>query len=411
MQLTTNEGDVQRDPVASTIASRLKLAIVSPNEATMRHLVEMLRAWNPGHGTTAYQGGIEQLGRIAEQERPDVMIVEGVRADHDELVALERVTTRHPQMAVILLSPNQTPDFLRHGMRIGLRELLPMPVPKESLFEAIGRVQQRLTAAAPAEKTGRVISLIGAKGGSGTTFIAANLAYALAAETELRVALLDLNSQFGDAALYICDRHHPTNLADVARQIHRIDGSLLASSMLEVLPNFHVLPAPDEPEQALHVRPEHIDALLWVAASHYDFVIVDAGRSLDGIALRAMDQSEQILLVLQLGLPFLRDSHRLLSALLALGYGRDKVHLIINRLEKRGDIVLDDAVQALKHSVFHTLPNSFQTVAASINQGVPVMKLAPRDPVSKSLREMASALAPVTQTSGGWLSSLLHRRA
>jgi pilus assembly protein CpaE len=79
----------------------------------------------------------------------------------------------------------------------------------------------------------------------------------------------------------------------------------------------------------------------------------------------------------------------------SLGYGSDKLKLVINRLEKGGDITVANAESALGMKVYRTIPNSYSAVAASVNQGVPVIKLAPRDPVSKALEEMAHELAPV----------------
>ena len=400
---------MHRDSIERQMVTNLKIAIVSPNVTTIEHLRDLLTAWDSGLRLTAVPGGVEQVGRVADQEHPDVLLVEGVRHDQEELAALERVTPRFPNMAVIMLSPNQSAEFLRHGMRIALREILPLPIVKETLLEAVGRIQQRIALASAPKRKGKILSFVGCKGGSGATFLAANLAYALAELEKKQVALIDLNCQFGDASWYVSERVPTATLADVTRQIHRLDATFLALSMIQVLPNFAVLPAPDEPDQALHIRPEQIEALLWVAASHYDVVIVDAARSLDEISVKALDQSEAIFPVLQLTLPFVRDAKRLLRALTALGYGRDKVKLLVNRHEKGGAITVNDVAQALRHEVFRTIPNSFNAVAASVNQGVPIVKLAGRDPVAKAVREMATALA-VTEKGGGWLQSLLPTR-
>ena len=401
--------DAIQKVVQEELPGSMKVSIVSPNIGSIEHLRTLLSGWDASLRLSVALGGVEQAGRIADQEHPDLLIVEGVRRDEEELVALERVTPRFPTMAVVMLSPNQSPEFLRHGMRIGLREILPVPMAKEPLLEAVGRIQQRMALAAAPKRKGKIFTFVGCKGGSGATFLAANLGHALAEMGEKRVALIDLNCQFGDAALYVSERTPTTTLADIARQIHRLDGAFLAASMVEVLPNYGVLAAPDEPEQSLNIAPEHVDALLWLAASHYDFVVVDAGRSLDGLTLRAMDQADLIFPVLQLTLPFVRDAKRLLRALAGLGYGKEKLRLIVNRHEKRGEVGVEDAERVLGIESFMTVPNSFTTVAASINQGVPISKLAPRDPVAKALREMAVAFA-ATKQSGGWLKNLLPTR-
>ena len=400
---------MHRESVEKSVITKLKIAIVSRDKGTMEYLRAVLHNWDSSLQLMGSPGGVEQAGRVADEKHPDVLIIEGARRDEEELLALERVTPRHPNMAVIMLSPNDTPEFLRHGMRIGLRDILPLPVAKEALLDAVGRIQQRIALSAAPERRAKVVAFVGCKGGSGATFLATNLAYALAEDKGTKVALIDLNRQFGDAALYVSNRAPTSNLADVTRQVHRLDDSFLASSMTHVLPNYHVLAAPEDAEEALHIRPEQIDALLWVAASHYDFVVLDAGRSLDEVTVRAMDQSQTIFSVLQLTLPFLRDGKRLLHALGALGYDKDKVQLLVNRQERKGVISVEDVAQTLGRQVFRTIPNSFNAVADSINQGVPILKLAPRDPVSRALREMAAALATVKK-GGGWLRGLLPAR-
>jgi pilus assembly protein CpaE len=284
-----------------------------------------------------------------------------------------------------------------------------MPVAKELLLDAIGRIQQRIAAARVPKRTGRTFSFVGCKGGSGVTFLAANIAYAIAQQDATkRVALLDLNCQFGDVALYVSHESPTANLGDVTREVHRLDGALLASSMLHVLPNLHVLGAPEEPEQALQIRPEHIDALLWVAASHYDIVIVDVGRSLDSISIRAMDASELIFPVLQLSVHFIRDAKRVVRALSALGYCDAKLRLLANRVEARGMVTLKDVSSTLRQQIAHTVPNGFAGVAASIDQGVPIVKLEPRNPVARALRDLARELVPAPEEHSGWIRNLLQ---
>lgn len=392
---------MHRDPTAAAAAVKLKIALVSPHPASLEVLKAMLEEWGGAPEISLHAGGMELAARAVAEAAPDVLLVETARHDLAELAALELVTVRHPALAAILASPNHSADFLRQAMRIGVREVLPLPVPREALFEALGRVRQR-AAPVPARRRARILSFVGCKGGSGATFIATNVAHLLAEQEGKKVALIDLNFQFGDAALYVTHRVPARTLADVADEAHRLDASLLANSMLQVLPNFHILPAPEDPEQALRVRPESIDPLLEVAGSAYDVVIVDAGRTLDDVTVRAMDRSDTVYAVLQLNLPFLRDAKRLLRVLTSLGYGRDKVKLVVNRFHKRSTITLEDLQETLQHEVFRTLPNSFDAVTASVNQGVPIFKLASRDPVSRGLREIAGTLVEAKKEAGGW---------
>src|SRR5262245_45580806 len=131
----------------------MKLAIVSAQPT----MLEQVRAFllQPGEsalGLSLHMGGVESAARIAEQVRPDILLVGGERHDLGELAALEPLTARHPAPAVMLVSANQSAEFLREAMRIGLREVLPEPVSREALLDAIGRVRKRY-ASQPARRS------------------------------------------------------------------------------------------------------------------------------------------------------------------------------------------------------------------------------------------------------------------
>jgi pilus assembly protein CpaE len=240
-----------------------------------------------------------------------------------------------------------------------------------------------------------VLAFVSCKGGSGATFLAANLAYALAAEGR-RTALLDFNLQFGDALLFLSDRRPVRTLADLARAGSRLDATYLAASMTEVGP-LGVLAGAEDPAQAVDVLPEHIDALLTLARSRYDFVVVDVGRGLDARSLRALDQADFIYPVLQITLPFIRDGRRLLDVFRGLDYPAEKVRLIVNRHEKRGDIGIAQVERTLCAPVTRAIPNHYAAAAASVNQGIPMVALARGNPISRELLQWGAELgsAPV----------------
>lgn len=397
---------MHREALDTVMAAHLNIVLVSRSSQT----AQLFRAGLPADGQShrVIEGGVEQALLAAEKMRPDALVVEGARHDEAELLALEPLVLTDPGCSVVFLSNNQSAEFLRLGMRIGLREILPLPLAMDALLRTVCRHHER--AGVAARRAGsRIYCFIGCKGGSGTTFLAANLGYALAGQKK-KVALIDINTQFGDAAVYVSDRTPRFTLADVAHAADRLDGVMLASSMLQVLPNFHVLAAPEDPDQAMQVRAEGVDAVLAMAAAHYDVVIVDGGRSLNALTVRAMDRADVVYVVIQQSVPYLRDAQRMLRALSGLGYGHDKVKLIINRFSKKAVVGPDEIAGSLQHEVHRLIPNSFEAVAHSIDQGVPISKLAARDPVARSLEEMAGVLAGARKHPGGWLKSLWATR-
>ena len=387
----------------------MKIIVISPDKVLKEQIRLGLQSIDSSRQVLWFDDGLENLALAATREHPDLVIMEGLSNEENKLKVLEQFSLRYPNVALIILCENASSEFLMGAMRSGVKDVLHLPLVMSELQLTVGRIEAKLKKADPMQKRAKVIAFVASKGGSGATFLACNLGYVLAATNEAKVALLDLNLQFGDAALFVSD-HVPANtLADVTANISRLDASLLTSSMVQVLPNFGVLAAPEDAEHAQDVKPEHIEALLKLTSAQYDYVIMDIGRTLNATSVKALDHADLIFVVLQETLPFIRDSKRLIHALQSLGYTKGKVHLIINRYEKGGDIRLEDVEATLGMKVFKTIPNSYEAVSASVNQGVPIMKIARHDPVTKALQEVAQKLTEGSQTKkNGWLASLLH---
>lgn len=386
----------------------MKIAVVSRNDKHLAEIARLLRERSPSDGVDVVSGTLEKLAGIADLSSPDVLILDQPSVEGGDLERLERLSHLYPRMAFILLCQQKTPDFLIQAMRAGVREVLPSPVSAGELVPAIERIEQKLESGAQAN--GQVLAFVSCKGGSGATFLATNLGYALAVQEKKRVALIDLNLQFGDASLFVSDQKPQVTLSEVCQQIHRLDPSFLASSMLNIEPNYGVLAAPEDPTHASYVKPEHIDMILKLARRHYDFILLDMGRSLDAVSIRALDQADMIFPILQTTLPFIRDGKRLLNVFRSLDYRKDKIHLIVNRHEKNGEIRRQDLEAAYGMEIYRSIPNHYEAAAASVNQGVPILKLAKNSPISKALQEFARSLVgDADQASQGWFSRVFQR--
>ncbi len=385
----------------------MKITAISSNEKQLFEIARILRERSLTDQVDVVTGLLDKLHKF-DGGAPDLLLVAQPLLNGDDLERLESLNIQYPDMAIVIACQQQTPDFLLQAMRSGVREVMPLPFEPAQLLGAVRRIDDKLNVST--RNLGKVLAFISCKGGSGATFIATNLGYALAAVEGKKVCVLDLNLQFGDASLFVSDQRPAASVASVAQQIHRLDQSLLLSAMVQVTPNFHVLAAPEDPTQANDVLPEHIDALLRLARQYYDFVLLDIGRSLDAVSVRALDQADMIFPILQATLPYIRDGKRLLQVFRSLDYRKDKIHLIVNRHSNNGDIRLRDCEQAYGMEMYRTIPNHYEAAAASVNQGVPILQLQRTSPVSKALQELARTLAGEHNTeSRGWLSRILQR--
>ena len=224
--------------------------------------------------------------------------------------------------------------------------------------------------------------------------------------------LVDLNLQFGDALSYVHDGRPAATLADVAKDIGRLDATLLAASCVKVAGGCSVLAAPEDLAHALEIKPEQVDSILALAAAQYDYVILDVPRALDQAAIKALDRASRIFAVMQSALPDLRHAGRLLQAFRALGYPPDRTEVILNRFERGSEIGIDQVQRVMGPGVrLRTLPNAWKDASTSINHGEPLAVSARSGALTRQLGELAASLVPASQASPRGLIERLFRRA
>lgn len=334
--------------------------------------------------------GMPKDGLPAMAGQPVLVIIDGSSFSDGAANLLPRTAERYPQAVIILLSSDRSPEYLIAAMRAGVREMLPLPLLASELDAALDRLSNKFAVAQQPE--GKVLSFVSAKGGAGTTFVAANLGHALSLLGKKRVLLIDLNTAFGDAALYVSDIKPDRTLADVCREINRLDINLLESSVVRVSPLYSILAAPAEPDPGGDLSADHLMTIVHLARRYFDFVIIDLGRQVSSASVRVLDNSDSIYLVLQQSLPDLRGARHLIEIFGTLGYRREKVHLLLNRFESSAPLSTSEIERILDLRVDSRVPNNFEVANDSINQGVPVLQLARNSTIAKSLADWVNRL-------------------
>jgi pilus assembly protein CpaE len=339
-----------------------------------------------------------------------MLILDVGREDAAALDTLAKISSQFPQLTIVMMSENRAPALLTAAMQAGVREVLAWPPVAAEIAAVLERARQRGAGAARPATHGKVLGFIACKGGSGATFIAANLGYALAVEQQRRVLLIDLNLQYGDASFFFFSGQQlPGSIASVVRRAGQMDAMLLEASCIKVAPNLHVLPAPDEPAAIIDIEPEGIKQLLALAATQYDYVLVDMDRAIDIVSLAALDQADTVFAIMQSMVPDMRDARTLLRAFNQLGYADSKLQFIVNRGDKKEDAPARPIERGLGIDFYRTIPNDYFNASASVNQGVSILELAPASPVSKALREIATEMTGVSLGRESWFRRVLRR--
>jgi pilus assembly protein CpaE len=385
----------------------MKIKVVSASATRAEQVAQLIRETGGALDISTVTGTVKTLPPFINGSRPSLLVVDG--ADAGELEALGVLAHVHPELETIVISAEQSPAFLLRAMQMGVREVLPPALNATALQAAVRRVAHK-RAPALAAAQGEVLAFMACKGGSGASFIAANIAHILSTQGERKVALIDLDLQFGNALLLLSDQRAVNDVAEVARSIGRLDADLLRASMVQVSGNLSVLAAPEDLSQALEVKAAHVEAIIKQARQVFDYVVLDVGRSMDTVSLKALDLATHVFPVLQLSLPQIRDARRLRALFRSLEYAPEKIHWIVNRHQKGGEIDLDAMEQTLDVKGLTTIPNHFKGVNASVNQGIPIDRLAPGNPVARALADLAKKVAPLQggAKKDGWLASMFN---
>ena len=323
------------------------------------------------------------------EHMPDLLLLHVSHLWREELAAL----LLHPlkeRPPLLVCGPLDEREGMRLAMQAGARDFLPEPVKPDELQAALGRMQ--MEARAERGDEGKLIAVMNAKGGSGASMLACNLAHQLSIQGG-RTLLLDLDLQFGSVghSLDVQSTHSPM---EVLQQADTLDSIALRGFCSHYSPTLHVLGGrTDELCLQQDVRLEQLENLLRLARSSYDWVVVDLPRQIDHLTGISLEQADRIYIVLQQSLSHLKDGTRLTRILRDdLGISSSRLQVVVNRYNKASPVTLKDVTEALRCTEVHKLPNDFAVVSESLNTGVPLERHAPRSAINLALRELSQNL-------------------
>ncbi|MGI9066873.1 MAG: AAA family ATPase [Pyrinomonadaceae bacterium] len=331
---------------------------------------------------------VEQLHQEIVRLKPMAAIISLGANSEQGINLIKRLSSESPKTALISAAQNASPDLLLQSLRAGAREFLQLPISAEELKTVLDRVADFCADQVEApKKKGRMVAVFSSKGGCGTSFIATNLA----ASTGARTVLVDLNLQAGDLPLFLgVDPKY--SFADMAENRNRLDDALISSFTTPCSSNLSLLAAPKEADLADEIEPEHVFEVLRRLRESYDYVVLDPQHTFDSITLAALDQSDEIVLVLTLDIPAIRSTQRALEIFDKLGYPRKKIRIVVNRWSKQIDLDLRQVEKFLGEPVIGFIPSDYQTAVTSINLGRPLVQSEPNSKIALEIRRMAQTI-------------------
>jgi pilus assembly protein CpaE len=385
-------------------------ALISGRSREQVQAIEAMLAGLPGitlQTRVVANGHVDPLYGLTQIPQVLVMIL----SEHwaDELNALlERAPRERP--ATLVLGAPDNASAMRLAMQAGVRDYLLQPVVREELIGAVQKVLH-------AERSGvggtaRITAVMNAKGGAGASFLACNVAHTMAAQWKRRVALVDLDLQFGSLALGL-DLNPRIGILQALAAARELDAVSLEGyatrhasgvELYGVVPDHVVLPG--------EIAPAALVRVLELLGRAYDHVVVDLPRQIDPLATAVIERAENIAVVVQQSIAHARDGKRLTGILRdELEIPAERLRLVLNRYEPKHRIGRAEIEQSLRCARTWTIPNDFRRAAEAADVGVPLHDAAARAPITRSIHTLAGDLLGIepkrgllSRAFGGWFA-------
>lgn len=384
----------QSNPAEDEIspAPRLTVAMIGSDPvsaSTLRHMlvqtgaVKEVREW-PSCAAAEFH---------APQEVPDVVLLD-LSGDHEADFEFARALVKlQPSVTVAICSAHKqsNPEFLLQAMRAGVREFLEKPYDRIDVSAIITRVAKASRQSESPKRTasGKLMTVLGTKGGVGTSTVAVNLAVRLAGIPGKTAVLLDFSRPMGDVAALL-DLKPRFELREALENFRRLDPTMLNGLLTVHGSGLYVLCGAARLEEWNGAEFAAVERIVDVARKTFDFVVMDLGSFYSPEWQKQLQDSE-VLLVSEADLPGLAKLHRHLDALEKLKVSATRVRLVINRWHRHDEEALEKVEKDMRTPVFARLPNDFKQVTQAILHGVTVDQGS--DSLGSSFQEMAGRLA------------------
>src|SRR5215216_437211 len=306
----------------------------------------------------------------------------------------------HTQAPVVLLASGEASALLEDALDADVTDVLLLPQLTENIVFAVRKAAHAgRRAKARHGRDGRIVTVFCPKGGTGKTVTATNLATALAKYHSKRTLLLDLDLQFGDAAIMLGIEPEKT-IQDLVTAPGELDPEKLAGYTTRHSSGLDILPAPIRPEDAELVTEAKLVRLMEVAKESYEAIVVDTSPFFHGPMLATLDQTDDLLLLCGLEVPTIKNVRLSLQTLQLLSFPTERVRVVLNRANSNVGMKKGEVEAALEAKIRFEVPSD-RVVPLAVNRSNPAVLSDPKADFSRALREMAKALLPAQVSKNG----------
>jgi pilus assembly protein CpaE len=321
---------------------------------------------------------------------PDICIIDFDRDRRKAAQAAENIHSSAPETALFAISSDAQPDLIIQAMRSGCSEYLLKPMGREQLLNAVARVGGRRRERLQPFKA-QVLAFMGAKGGCGVTSLVTQLGALLASSYSKKTLIVDLHSDFGDAALYLGLTKYRYHFFELVENNDRLDAELLQSFLARHSSGLELIPAPEGNDAPRRILPGAVAQTFDFLRMRYDYILVDMAPGLSDENLEMIRHCDQLHVITVSEVSALRNVVRHFDYLTRKEIPRERFRVVLNRHQKRALISDSEIEKTIGQKIFWKVPNQYAHVVKAINGGDPIALLSSSE-VTRNLKEMAATL-------------------
>ena len=289
--------------------------------------------------------------------------------------------------------------LVRTLVRAGAHDVVPLPLDPEELETALDPIRRMVGAHGARVRAGnqKIVTIIKSEGGVGATALLSQLATRFAAGEATvgrEACLIDLDVQFGDAALHL-GLQPPLTFSDLIEAGKRLDGELMRSVATRHSSGLRVISAPREIMPLESLTSDQLLSIMDLAASEFGAVFIDLPTNWTNWSMSLLARSDIVLLVTELRVPSLHRARRQLDLLAAQDMGNLDVRIVVNRAQKGLFRALSpaDAERVLRRPVAFTVANDHETMTQAIDRGISIAEVKRKSALGKDIDAMEQDLA------------------
>ena len=352
-----------------------RILAVDDSDLSLRLIKETLS--KAGHQVATASSGQQALRQVDEL-KPDLIILDVVMPEMDGYQVCRQLRN-HPATArlpIMMLTVQDSPAEKIKGFQAGADDFMTKPFKPTELQTHVHTLLNRATPPLPEIRKGfegKTIGVFSLRGGVGVSTIATNLAIGLTQLWNQPAMLVDLALTAGHIALMF-NVSPRTTWGDLAQvKLADLDSRAVNQVVIPHGSGVRVLLAPRRAEQRELLTCEKISKVLGLLKQSYSYVVADLPHDVHEMTLEGLDHMDEILLVLAPELASVASALAALEIFDNLGYSKDRIHLVLNRITDRRDWTQEMLEQALQRPIQLVVPYAPDIVGAAIDNGTPLV--------------------------------------